>query len=112
MSDGFDVSPETLDAYAANLQQLQAAFDAIGNYVTTAGCDKAGFTGLLSLLQPVVELVDSLYQETLDFGRDRLSSLTEGIGQAAERYRSGDKASEDVFTKILTELDTTVDVVP
>lgn len=112
MTDGFQVSPETLDAYAANLQQLQGAFDAISDYVTTAGCDKSGFTGLLTLLHPAVDLVDSLFQETLDFGRERLASLTGGIAGIAEQYRMQDKASQDLFTEILTDLDRTVDVIP
>lgn len=111
MSD-FEVVPEALEAYADNLDQsLQGCFDSISEYVTNSACDKSGFTGLLMILHPAVDLVDYLFQETLDFGRERMRSLAEGMREAANEYRNDDKAAQDIFTKILTELDTKVDVI-
>lgn len=111
MSD-FEVVPEALEAYADNLDQsLQGCFDSISEYVTNSACDKSGFTGLLMILHPAVDLVDYLFQETLDFGRERMRSLAEGMRDAANEYRNDDKAAQDIFTKILTELDTKVDVI-
>lgn len=110
MSD-FEVVPDALDAYADNLDNLQGCFDAISEYVTSAACDKSGFTGLLMILQPAVDLVDTLFQETIDFGRDRMTALSEGVRSTANAYRAQDKANEDVFTKILTELDGKVDII-
>lgn len=111
MSD-FEVQPEALDAYADNLDtNLQGCFDAISEYVTSAACDKSGFTGLLMILQPAVDLVDFLFQETIDFGRERMTSLSEGMRATANQYRANDQASADIFTKILTELDGKVDVI-
>lgn len=58
-----------LRAYAEYLRTEAQEFETIRKYVHATACDKAGFTGLLSLLQPGVDIVRALFDETLDFGK-------------------------------------------
>ena len=63
----FHVDPEALKQYAEVLDGLSSVIDAISEYMHTCGCDKSGFTGLFVVLQPVVDLIGSLYGDTLKF---------------------------------------------
>jgi hypothetical protein len=103
---GYDVKPDALTAYAQNIEGLNSAADAIGEYMHTYGCDKSGFTGLLTILHPAVDLVGSLFGETLKFGKERLSSLAAGMTDVAKTYEEHDKQVTKALQDILGQLDT------
>jgi hypothetical protein len=82
----FDVHTDVMREYADVVDGLHAQVGKIKDYMRTTACDKSGFTGLFALLQPVVDLVGNLYGSTLDFGDNRLTSLSQGVRSAADSY--------------------------
>lgn len=105
----FHVDPDALREYADVLDGLNSAIDAISEYMHTYGCDKSGFTGLFMVLQPVIDLVGSLYGDTLKFGEQRLASLVEGVNSTADAYEQTDEGVSSLLTNLLSELDTAID---
>jgi hypothetical protein len=106
------VDPEAVKNYAEVLDGLDSAIDTINEYMHTYGCDKSGFTGLFMLLRPVIDLVGSLYGDTLSFGRQRLASLVDGVKNTAEAYQQIDEQASKVLQDLLRELqDSTVPVI-
>ncbi|WP_020657731.1 hypothetical protein [Amycolatopsis benzoatilytica] len=99
------VSTEQLHQYAATLEGLHEKISKIDDYMKSTACDKTGFTGLFIVLQPVVDLVSNLYGETLKFGHSRLTSLTEGVKQAAEAYTNHDANSAKLLEKFIAEFE-------
>ncbi|GAB2973606.1 hypothetical protein LWP59_30375 [Amycolatopsis acidiphila] len=100
----FHVDPDAVNDYAQVLEGLNSAIDAITEYMHTYALDKSGFTGLFMVLQPVVDLVGSLYGETLSFGRQRLASLMSGVQQTASAYQGIDEQASKVLQDLLREL--------
>ncbi|AUS78236.1 hypothetical protein C1701_07480 [Actinoalloteichus sp. AHMU CJ021] len=103
MSEQFQVDVDSLEGYARSLDDLQGAFDALREYAVRYGCDKSGFTGLLALLHPGVDLVGTLFGETLNFGQDRLGGTADGIRRNAEVYAAADQAVQDRMVKIMEQ---------
>jgi hypothetical protein len=101
----FQVDPEALKQYAEVLEGLSPVLDAISEYLHTEACDKSGFTGLFMVLQPVVDLVGSLYGDTLKFGKERLASMVEGVDHAASSYEKADHGVQQVLKDLLSEID-------
>ncbi|TVT18951.1 hypothetical protein FNH05_35280 [Amycolatopsis rhizosphaerae] len=100
----FHVDPDSLDEYAKVLEGLNSAIDAINEYMHTYGCDKSGFTGLFMILHPVIDLIGSLYGDTLKFGRQRLASLVDGVHKVAEAYQRMDENASKMLEDLLGEL--------
>ncbi|APU12580.1 MULTISPECIES: hypothetical protein [Actinoalloteichus] len=111
MSDEFEVAADELHNYAGSLDGLHGGIDAIRNYMYEQGCNKDGFTGLLMVLHPVIDLVGDLFNETLNFGQDRLSGTAEGIQRNAETYSEAEARIEGLFSQILDGLSATRDAV-
>ncbi|WP_326569611.1 hypothetical protein VSH64_00715 [Amycolatopsis rhabdoformis] len=82
----FDVHTDVMREYADVADGLHAQVGKIRDYLHSTACDTSGFTGLFALLRPVVGLVGNLYGSTLDFGDNRLTSLSQGIRSAADSY--------------------------
>lgn len=101
----FHVDPDAVDNYAEVLNGLNSAIDAINEYMRTYGCDKSGFTGLFIVLRPVVDLVGSLFGDTLSFGRQRLASLVDGVRKTAESYQDIDADAAKLLQDLLRELE-------
>lgn len=100
----FHVDPDKVSEYGNTLEGLNSAIDAINEYMHTYALDKSGFTGLFMILRPVVDLVGSLYGETLSFGRQRLASLVNGVQQTADGYSQIDEQVSKVLQDLLREL--------
>ncbi|MEC3980028.1 hypothetical protein [Amycolatopsis sp. H20-H5] len=100
-----ETSPAALTAYAQNLDGLHGAIDKINEYMRTQGCDTSGFTGLFVVLRPVVDMVGSLYDETLKFGHNRLNSMSAGIKAASEHYATVDATAAKRLADLMRELD-------
>jgi hypothetical protein len=99
------VNPDAVNNYAEVLNGLNSAIDAINEYMHTYGCDKSGFTGLFIVLRPVVDLVGSLFGDTLGFGRQRLASLVDGVRKTAESYQHIDADAAKLLQDLLRELE-------
>jgi len=99
------VSTEQLHQYAETLDGLHDKISKINDYMKSTACDTSGFTGLFMVLQPVVHLVSNLYGETLNFGHSRLTSLTDGVKQAAEAYQNHDTNAAKLLEKFIAEFD-------
>ncbi|MCU1680793.1 MAG: hypothetical protein JWQ81_1532 [Amycolatopsis sp.] len=101
----FEVNPDAVHQYAQVLDGFNSAIGAINGYVHDYGCDKSGFTGLFIILQPVVDLVGSLYGDTLKFGSQRLASLVDGVNKAADAFQQADENAAKSLEDILNQLD-------
>jgi hypothetical protein len=101
----FQVNPDALKEYADVLDGLNSAIDAISEYMHTYGCDKSGFTGLFVVLQPIIDLVGSLYGDTLKFGKQRLASLAEGVKATADKYEQTDGQVSGILNDLLSAID-------
>ncbi|MFE0026995.1 hypothetical protein [Amycolatopsis sp. NPDC059021] len=106
------IDPEVLRAYAENLEALHSVITSISEYMHTTACDKSGFTGLFMVLQPLVDLVGSLYDETLKFGHERLASMAAGITEAAKRYQEHEDSVVKRLEALLRELDKQISASP
>ncbi|GAA2782784.1 hypothetical protein [Crossiella cryophila] len=95
---------EELKAYAAYLGTVAGQFDQVKNYLHQHGCDKSGFTGLLTILQPGVDLVRGAYDLALDFGQDRMHGSAERMAQIAADYERTDQQVAQVFARINDQL--------
>ncbi|GAA3639045.1 hypothetical protein C8D88_101189 [Lentzea atacamensis] len=90
-----------LRAYAEYLRTEAQEFETIRKYVHTTACDKAGFTGLLTLLQPGVDIVRALFDETLDFGKSKLEGTACAMDSTAQVYETVERAQLAIFNGIL-----------
>ncbi|MGW0516618.1 hypothetical protein [Crossiella sp. NPDC003009] len=91
---------EELKAYAAYLGTVAGQFDQVKKYLHEHGCDKSGFTGLLTILQPGVDLVRGAYDLALDFGQDRMHGSAERMAQIAADYEKTDQKVAQTFARI------------
>jgi hypothetical protein len=90
-----------LRAYAEYLRTEAKEFETIRKYVHATACDKAGFTGLLSLLQPGVDVVRALFDESLDFGKSKLEGAATAVDATAKVYDDIDAAQRRIFDGLL-----------
>jgi hypothetical protein len=90
-----------LRAYADYLRTEAQEFETIRKYVHATACDKAGFTGLLTLLQPGVDVVRALFDETLDFGKSKLEGTASAVDATAHVYEAVEQAHVAMFNGIL-----------
>jgi hypothetical protein len=90
-----------LRAYAEYLRTEAQEFETIRKYVHATACDKSGFTGLLSLLQPGVDVVRALFDETLDYGKSKLEGTASAVDATAEVYEAVDRAQMAIFGGLL-----------
>ncbi|SDF63194.1 hypothetical protein SAMN05216553_102419 [Lentzea fradiae] len=90
-----------LRAYAEYLRTEAQEFETIRSYVHSTACDKSGFTGLLALLQPGVDVVRALFDETLDFGKSKLEGTASAVEATAQNYEDVEKAQMAIFNGIL-----------
>ena len=104
MGDGVEVKPDELRAYGQYLKDTAKQFDTIREYTHSTACDKGGFTGLLSLLGPGVDLVESLFDKTLDFGKSKLTGAGAGIDATARTYEDNDKTGKDHMDKVTSSM--------
>lgn len=93
--------PAELRGYAEYLRTEAGEFETIRGYVRDTACDKSGFTGLLTLLQPGVDLVRALFDETLDFGKSKLEGAASAIDATADDYEKLELAQKAIFDGIL-----------
>ncbi|EHY87725.1 hypothetical protein ACWGRK_15080 [Saccharomonospora azurea] len=91
MADGFKVEPAELVGYAELMKRNAEHFLTIKEHAVSKGGDTSGFTGLLSLLVPVVTTVADLYGATLDFGHQMLTKDAAGLEKAAQAYEKRDQ---------------------
>lgn len=101
----FEVDPEVLREYAQVLDGLHGTVSKIDDYMRSTACDTSGFTGLFSVLRPVVEQVANLYGDTLKFGHSRLSSMSEGVQSVAKAYDDHDENIKKILIDLGRELE-------
>lgn len=93
MGEQFKVEPEELRGYAGLLDRNAGHFRTIEDHARNKGGDTSGFTGLLSLLVPVVDGVVGLYGETLQFADEKLGNVKASLETAAAAYETADRVS-------------------
>jgi hypothetical protein len=106
MGEQFTVEPPELRGYSELLTRNAQHFMTIKEHAVTKGGDTSGFTGLLSLLQPIVTGVASLYGETLDFANQMMVKEAESLNQAADMYEKGEQQVMTLIDKVLAQLHT------
>jgi hypothetical protein len=104
MGEQFRVEPPELRGYAELLTRNAQHFTTIKEHAISKGGDTSGFTGLLSLLQPIVTGVASLYGETLDFANQMMVKEAESLTQAADVYERNEEMVMGVVDRLLSQL--------
>jgi hypothetical protein len=99
--DKLHVAVDSLHEYADSLEKLGKQFENIRNYMHQSACDKSGFTGLLTILQPGVDLIGSLFNETLNFGCDRMQGTVQAVRDSANHYNDQEQKVTGLFNQIL-----------
>ncbi|MDQ3403362.1 MAG: hypothetical protein M3548_08200 [Actinomycetota bacterium] len=94
MGEKFSVEPEQLRGYAGLLDRNAGHFATIEAHARGKGADTSGFTGLLSLLAPVVDGVAGLYGETLQFANQKLVKVKDSVEAAATAYELAEEAAK------------------
>jgi hypothetical protein len=91
MEEKFHVVPDELRGYSGLLERQAEHFLTIREHAVLKGGDTSGFTGLLSLLDPVVTGVAQLYGETLDAASKKMSQDAESLVKSAVAYEKADE---------------------
>lgn len=91
MGEQFHVVPDELRGYSGLLERQAEHFLTIREHAIFKGGDTAGFTGLLSLLDPVVTGVAQLYGETLEAASKKMSQDAESLVKSAHAYEKADE---------------------
>jgi hypothetical protein len=90
VSEQFHVVPDELRGYSELLDRNAQHFLTIKDHAISKGGDTSGFTGLLTLLHPVVTGVANLYGETLDFANKMMLKDSDALKKTAETYEKVD----------------------
>ncbi len=104
MGEGFHVVPDELRSYADYMRGMVADLDAIDHYARDQGANTAGFTGMLTVLYPVVVGVGNLFGETLAIGKDRLGATADGLIQSAAAYEAVDSTAAAGADRLASQL--------
>ena len=104
MGEQFRVEPPELRGYSELLTRNAQHFTTIKDHAISKGGDTSGFTGLLSLLQPIVTGVASLYGETLDFANQMMVKEAEGLAKAADVYERNEEMVMGILDQVLAQL--------
>ncbi|PSL55161.1 hypothetical protein B0I31_105118 [Saccharothrix carnea] len=104
MGEQFTVEPPELRGYGELLARNAQHFMTIKEHAISKGGDTSGFTGLLSLLQPIVTGVASLYGETLDFANQMMVKEAESLNKAADMYEKNEEMVMSVLDRVLAQL--------
>jgi len=91
MGEKFHVVPDELRGYSGLLERQAEHFLAIREHAIFKGGDTSGFTGLLSLLDPVVIGVAQLYGETLEAANEKMRQDAEALVKSAVAYEKADE---------------------
>jgi hypothetical protein len=102
----FKVEPAELVGYSELMTRQAQHFTSIKDHAVTKGGDTAGFTGLLTLLHPVVTGIATLYGETLDFANGVMTKDAASLVDAAEAYGGTDLTNGESFTLLEQSLNT------
>lgn len=102
----FKVEPAELVGYSELMTRQAQHFTTIKDHAVTKGGDTAGFTGLLTLLHPVVTGIANLYGETLDFANRVMTKDADSLVQASQAYERADLTNGESLTLIEQGLNT------
>jgi len=91
MGEKFHVVPDELRGYSGLLERQAEHFLTIREHAVLKGGDTSGFTGLLSLLDPVVTGVAQLYGETLEAANKKMGQDAESLAKSAHVYEKADE---------------------
>lgn len=102
----FTVEPAELVGYSELMTRNAQHFLTIKEHAIGKGGDTAGFTGLLTLLHPVVTGIASLYGETLDYANRVMTKDAGSLVDAAEAYARVDAGNGESLSLIEQGLNT------
>jgi len=102
---GFQVEPEELRGYSGLLERSNGHFQTIKEHATEKGGDTSGFTGLLSLLVPIVDGVIGLYTDALQGASDKLGKVQSNLDSAAQSYEKREDGHKTVLTGVASQVD-------
>ncbi|MFD5824160.1 hypothetical protein [Lentzea sp. NPDC060358] len=91
MGEKFHVVPDELRGCGGLLERQARHFLTIREHAVLRGGDTSGFTGLLSLLDPVVTGVAQLYGETLGVAAEKMGKDAEALAKSAHVYEKADE---------------------
>ncbi|KAA5833339.1 hypothetical protein ABT337_19860 [Saccharopolyspora hirsuta] len=105
MAENLKAIPEEMKAFEGLLERNAGYFKKIDEWAENTASDTSGFTGLMMVLIPVVEMVTALYGETLEWANSALLKVKEDLADASAEYEEIEQKIVGVFQKIQAELD-------
>ncbi|EQD84556.1 hypothetical protein A8924_7284 [Saccharopolyspora erythraea NRRL 2338] len=105
MAGSLKAVPEELRGFAGLLERNANHFTEIDAWAESTASNTSGFTGLMTVLVPVVEGVTALYGETLDFARSALMKVKEELGNTSAEYEQREQRMVEMLRAIEADLD-------
>ncbi|GAB3676190.1 hypothetical protein GCM10027597_15310 [Saccharopolyspora tripterygii] len=105
MAENLRAIPEELNGFGELLDRNAGHFRKIGEWAESTASDTSGFTGLMVVLVPVVEVVTALYGETLDLANSALMKVKEDLAETVSDYEETERKIAAMFQKIQSDLD-------
>jgi len=87
------------------LERNAGYFKKIDEWAESTASDTSGFTGLMMVLIPVVEMVTALYGETLEWANSALLKVKEDLADASAEYEEIEQKIVGIFRQIQSDLD-------
>ncbi|OZM70854.1 hypothetical protein CFN78_23370 [Amycolatopsis antarctica] len=106
---GFQVEPEELRGYSGLLERSNQHFQTIKQHASDKGGDTSGFTGLLSLLVPIVDGIIGLYTDALQSAGDKLAKVQTNLDSAAESYEKREAGHTSTLNTVAGKVDSAKD---
>ncbi|MCI2417026.1 hypothetical protein MOQ72_06285 [Saccharopolyspora sp. K220] len=105
MADNLRAIPDELKGFGGLLERNAGYFKKIDQWAESTASDTSGFTGLMMVLIPVVEMVTALYGETLEWANSALLKVKEDLAETAADYEETQQKVAALFKKIQDDLD-------
>ncbi|MER7077672.1 hypothetical protein SAMN02982929_05108 [Saccharopolyspora kobensis] len=105
MAENLKAIPAEMKGFEGLLERNAGYFKKIDEWAESTASDTSGFTGLMMVLIPVVEMVTALYGETLEWANSALLKVKEDLADASAEYEEIEQKIVGIFRQIQSDLD-------
>lgn len=105
MAENLKAIPAEMKGFEGLLERNAEHFKKIDRWAENTASDTSGFTGLMMVLIPVVEMVTALYGETLEWANSALLKVKDDLADASAEYEEIEQRIVGIFQKIQSDLD-------
>lgn len=104
MDEAFRVVPDELRGYSELLGRNAEHLMGVRHHAIFKGGDTAGFTGVLSLLDPVVSGVAGWYGDALELASQMMAKDAEALAKSANAYEKADEIGVCLMDNVSNDL--------